>query len=138
MMIEHEGRDLISKEDSPSFNDADAVIKELAESMVSDGYVMSSRTSIWVSVIAVAMHDPATNKGATGVIFGGVYSTHERAIAASRGIADDILRANKDKFENIQLDNSVIETYMDVIPNGDMLHLTDHSEEVINPEDLES
>ena len=132
-----EDRDLTAKEDTPTFEDDD-VIKELAKSMVSDGFVMSQgKTSYWVSIVIVKMWNPEIEQGSSGVVFGGVYSTIERAGAATRGISEDVIRANKNEFAEIEVENMVIETYIDTLPKDQFMpKLVEQTFEQIDPEDL--
>jgi len=133
-----EDRDLTAKEDTPAYDvDAD-VIKELAASMVSDGFVMTQgMTSYWVSIITVRMFDPKAETGHSGVVFGGVYSTQARAMAATRGISEDLVRANKDHYPDIHIENMVIETFIDTIPKDEFRpNLVEQSTEAIDPEEL--
>jgi hypothetical protein len=121
-MNETESRDLTAKETSPTLPDVDEEIQALAEEMVSAGYVMSSPdTAYWVSILTVQMHNHEGDEtSVSGAVFGGVYSTSARAIAATRGIAEGIYNANKAAYEHIQIDNSIIETHIDVIPKSGM------------------
>lgn len=133
-----EYRDLTAKEDTPVYDIDEDVIKELAESMISDGFVMTQgRTSYWVSIITVRMFDPVKEHGQSGVVFGGVYSTQARAMAATRGISEDLIRVNKDHFPDIELENMVIETFIDTIPKDQFRpNLVEQISETIDPEDL--
>jgi hypothetical protein len=136
--LTEEDRDLTAKEDTPAYDVDEDVIKDLAESMISDGFLMTQgRTSYWVSIITVKMFNPVTELGHSGVVFGGVYSTKERAMAATRGIAEDLARANKDQYPDMELENMVIETYIDTIPKDQFRpNLVDQHTETIDPEEL--
>jgi hypothetical protein len=133
-----EDRDLTAKEDTPTYDVDEDVIKELAASMISDGFVMTQgRTSYWVSIITVKMFNPVEEIGHSGVVFGGVYSTQARAMAATRGISEDLVRANKDHYPDMHMENMVIETYIDTIPKDQFRpNLVEQNTETIDPEDL--
>jgi hypothetical protein len=133
-----EDRDLTAKEDTPAYDIDEDVLKELAASMISDGFVMTQgQTSYWVSIITVKMFDPESETGHSGVVFGGVYSTQARAMAATRGISEDLVRANKDHYSDMHMENMVIETYIDTIPKDQFRpNLVETNTETIDPEEL--
>jgi hypothetical protein len=122
-MNDMESRDLTAKDESPKLPDVDETIQALAEEMVSAGYIMVPGTAYWVAILTINMHNhEGDERSVSGAVFGGVYSTSERAMAATRGIAEDIYEANKKDYEHVQIDNSIIETYVDVVPKSGMHH----------------